>query len=74
MRNRIADGRFTLDGASIGSTLNDGTNALHGGAERLRQALVGDRAVPAQADGSVALELALHQRRRRRGLPGQTAT
>ena len=42
--NRIAGGRFALDGETHQLALNDGANALHGGAERLRQALVGDRA------------------------------
>ena len=31
--NRIADGRFTLDGATVQTTLNDGKNMLHGGVE-----------------------------------------
>jgi aldose 1-epimerase len=31
--NRIANGRFTLDGHTIQTTLNDGVNMLHGGVE-----------------------------------------
>ena len=46
--NRIAAGRFVLDGQAHQLALNDGVNALHGGLGRLRQALVGDRAVPAR--------------------------
>lgn len=31
--NRIADGRFTLDGTAYQATQNDGSNSLHGGTE-----------------------------------------
>ena len=31
--NRIANGRFPLDGATIQTTLNDGDNMLHGGTD-----------------------------------------
>lgn len=31
--NRIANGRFTLDGHSVQTTVNDGKNMLHGGVE-----------------------------------------
>jgi aldose 1-epimerase len=31
--NRIANGRFTLDGQTVQTTLNDGKNMLHGGVE-----------------------------------------
>ena len=41
--NRIAKGKFSLDGKAYTLATNDGPNSLHGGTQRLRQADVEDR-------------------------------
>ncbi len=41
--NRIARGKFTLDGRDTRSETNDGPNHLHGGVHGLRQGAVEDR-------------------------------
>ena len=61
--NRIAGGRFTLDGEPHQLALNDagsnGANALHGGPGGFGKRLWAIDPLPAAADGSVALELTL---------------
>jgi aldose 1-epimerase len=61
--NRIARGRFVLDGEPYQLALNDGAsdgaNALHGGPGGFGKRWWQIDALPAQADGSVALELSL---------------
>jgi aldose 1-epimerase len=57
--NRIAGGRFILDGETHQLALNDGTNALHGGPGGFGKRWWAIEPLPAQADGSVALELSL---------------
>ncbi len=57
--NRIADGRFTLDGAPHQLARNDGAHALHGGPAGFGKRWWAIEPVPVQADGSVALELTL---------------
>jgi aldose 1-epimerase len=57
--NRIANGRFTLDGEPYLLQLNDGTNALHGGPRGFGKIWWAIDELPPQADGSVALELRL---------------
>ena len=57
--NRIAGGRFVLDGESHQLALNDGSNALHGGPGGFGKRWWAIEPLPAQADGSVALELTL---------------
>ena len=61
--NRIAGGRFTLDGEPYRLALNDGAsdgaNALHGGPGGFGKRWWAIEPLPMQADGSVALELSL---------------
>jgi aldose 1-epimerase len=70
--NRIADGRFTLDGATYQLPLNDGPNTLHGGpqgfSERVWDATdVGD-------DEVAALQLELVSADGDQGFPGTLTT
>jgi aldose 1-epimerase len=57
--NRIAGGRFVLDGEPYQLVQNDGENALHGGPGGFGKRWWQIDPLPAQADGSVALELSL---------------
>lgn len=57
--NRIRGGRFVLDGEPHQLALNDGPNALHGGPGGFGKRWWAIEPLPAQADGSVALELKL---------------
>ena len=57
--NRIAGGRFVLDGALHQLALNDGVNALHGGPGGFGKRWWAIEPLPPAADGSVALELTL---------------
>ena len=57
--NRIAGGRFTLDGQTHQLHCNDGANALHGGPAGFGKRWWAIERLPKQADGSVALELSL---------------
>jgi len=57
--NRIAAGRFELEGLVHQLALNDGVNALHGGPGGFGKRWWAIERLPAQADGSVALELRL---------------
>jgi aldose 1-epimerase len=57
--NRIANGRFVLDGQTHQLATNDGANALHGGPAGFGKRWWAIEPLPAQADGSVALELSL---------------
>lgn len=57
--NRIAGGRFTLDGEPHQLALNDGANSLHGGPTGFGKRWWAINPLPPQDDGSVALELSL---------------
>ena len=57
--NRIKDGRFMLDREPHQLALNDGPNALHGGPGGFGKRWWSIEPVPPEADGSVALDLAL---------------
>ena len=57
--NRIAGGRFTLDGETHQLALNDGAHALHGGPGGFGKRWWAITPLPPEADGSVALELTL---------------
>jgi aldose 1-epimerase len=57
--NRIREGRFELDGKRYALAQNDGVHALHGGPTGFGKRWWAIEPMPAQADGSVALELSL---------------
>lgn len=57
--NRIAGGRFVLDGTMHQLECNDGSNALHGGPAGFGKRCWAIERLPTQPDGSVALELTL---------------
>lgn len=69
--NRIADGRFTLDGEPYQLTLSDGAHSLHGGTSGFGKRFWAIEPLPPQEDGSVALELTLRSDDGDNGYPGQ---
>jgi len=69
--NRIAHGRFTLDGESFQLDVNDGPHALHGGARGFGTRWWDIEALPAADDGSVALQLSLVSEHGDQGYPGR---
>ena len=69
--NRIAKGRFTLDGKEYTLAKNNGANHLHGGIKGFDKVVWKARRRPTRSDGP-ALELTLHQQGRRRGLSRAT--
>jgi aldose 1-epimerase len=69
--NRIAGGRFGLDGREHRLALNDGRNALHGGPGGFGKRWWAIDALPAAADGSVAIELSLTSEDGDQGYPGR---
>jgi len=71
--NRIAKGRFTLDGQSYQVTINDGENHLHGGVQGFDKRHW--KATPSSGPDSVALTLTYTSADGEQGYPGQvTAT
>jgi aldose 1-epimerase len=69
--NRIARGRFAIDGRSFQLPLNDGAHALHGGPEGFGRRLWQATQLPVAEDGSVALELRLASEDGDQGYPGR---
>lgn len=70
--NRIAAGRFTLDGTSHQLGLNDGVNSLHGGATGFGKRYWEIVPLSAQASGSdIALELHRTSADGEEGYPGE---
>jgi aldose 1-epimerase len=69
--NRIAHGRFAIDGQTFQLPLNDGAHALHGGPEGFGRRLWQATPLPLAADGSVTLELRLTSEDGDQGYPGR---
>lgn len=70
--NRIAGGRFTLDGKTFQLPCNEGgANTLHGGPVGFGARLWDIAALPAAEDGSVAVELSLLSEDDDQGFPGR---
>jgi len=69
--NRIAGGRFTLDGTEHRLSVNNGGNSLHGGAVGFGKRCWDVEALPVGDDGSVALALALTSDDGDQGYPGR---
>ena len=67
--NRIADGRFTLDGKEYALAKNDGPNHLHGGLAGFDKKVWGARILPATKN-TVALELTRTSPDGEEGYPG----
>lgn len=70
--NRIANGRFNLDGKTYALAKNDGPNHLHGGIEGFDKKLWGARILPATAQ-AVAVELTRTSPDGEEGYPGTLA-
>ena len=68
--NRIAAGRFTLDGSDFQLPLNDGPNSLHGGLKGFGARWWDIEPVPADAQGNVALLLSYTSVDGEEGYPG----
>jgi aldose 1-epimerase len=69
--NRIAGGRFTLDGQAFELPRNNGANTLHGGPVGFGKRWWDIAPLPVGADGSVALELRLDSADGDQGFPGR---
>jgi aldose 1-epimerase len=69
--NRIARGRFQIDGRTCQLTLNDGANSLHGGIRGFGARRWDIEPSATAADGSVALDLALVSEDGEEGYPGR---
>lgn len=70
--NRIADGRFELDGKTYQIPQNDGSNALHGGPKGFDTRVW--KAQPSNRDGSVGVELSYVSPDGEMGFPGTLTT
>ncbi|MBV9889805.1 MAG: galactose mutarotase [Rhizobacter sp.] len=69
--NRIAGGRFTLDGTAYQLSVNDGANSLHGGAVGFGERCWDLEPLGVGGDGSVALALTLASEDGDQGYPGR---
>jgi aldose 1-epimerase len=69
--NRIAGGRFTLDGCTHELARNEGMNTLHGGPGGFGSRWWAIDVLPVAADGSVAIELGLSSEDGDQGFPGR---
>ena len=67
--NRIARGRFTIDGTTVQVPINNGPNALHGGIRGFDKHVWA--ATEIREPDAVGVRLSRDQPRRRGGLPGQ---
>ena len=68
--NRIAKGKFTLDGVTYKLAANNGSNALHGGLKGFDKVVW--RAKVIQSDAGPALELTYRSKDGEEGLPRQS--
>ena len=68
--NRIAGGKFTIDGKEYTLATNDGPNTLHGGVKRSLDKVVWN-GEPFETDAGEGVVVHVHQPRRRRGLSRQ---
>jgi len=68
--NRIAQGRFTLDGTHVQLPVNDGPNSLHGGVKGFGARFWDIEPVEADAQGNVALLLSYTSADGEEGYPG----
>lgn len=69
--NRIAHGRFALDGETFQLPVNDGPHSLHGGPRGFGSQWWDIEALPPAADGSVAIELSRTSPDGEQGYPGR---
>ena len=69
--NRIAAGRFELDGTLHQLAVNNGVNALHGGPTGFGRRWWSIEPLPVNADGDVAIELGLSSADGEEGYPGR---
>jgi len=70
--NRLANGRFQLDGSTYQVPQNDGSNALHGGPQGFDKKVW--QARPADGDGRVGVELTYVSPDGEMGFPGTLTT
>ncbi|TLX55084.1 galactose-1-epimerase [Stutzerimonas nosocomialis] len=70
--NRLANGRFELDGSTYQVPQNDGSNALHGGPQGFDKKVW--QARPADGDGRVGVELTYVSPDGEMGFPGTLTT
>ncbi|KAF8061163.1 hypothetical protein HT031_004625 [Scenedesmus sp. PABB004] len=71
--NRIAGGRFTLDGAAHALATNNGPNALHGGPDGFHRRVFAAGPVTATPDGGSAVTLTYTSADGEEGYPGALA-
>jgi len=68
--NRIASGRFSIDGHSYQLDVNDGTHSLHGGRIGFGRRLWNIEVLPRDQAGNVAIALSLNSAHGDQGYPG----
>jgi len=69
--NRVARGRFAIDGESFQLDVNDGLHSLHGGSGGFGKRWWDIATLPPADDGSVAIELKLVSEHGDQGYPGR---
>jgi aldose 1-epimerase len=69
--NRIARGRFALDGQQVRLDVNDGANTLHGGSGGFGKRWWHIAPMPGRSDGGVGLELRHCSEHGEQGFPGR---
>jgi aldose 1-epimerase len=68
--NRIAGGKFSLDGATYTLAVNNGPNSLHGGKKGFDKVVWTASSVAPSANGAVGLELSYQSKAGEEGYPG----